>query len=32
MVSSYQRLEKGVIAHLQDLRKSIEEEPPAHFV
>lgn len=32
MINSYHRLEKGVISHLQDLRKAIDEEPPANFV
>jgi len=30
MVACYQRLEKGVITHLQDLRRAIEEEPPVN--
>lgn len=32
MVSSYNRLERIVISHLQGLRKAIENEQPANFV
>jgi hypothetical protein len=32
MVNSYQRLERVVISHLQELRKAIDEEPPSNFV
>ena len=30
MVACYQRLERGVITHLQELRRAIDEEPPVN--
>ena len=30
MVASYQRLERVVIAHLQNIRRAIETEPPSN--
>jgi kinetochore protein Nuf2 len=32
MVSTYQRLERGVVSHLQDVRRALEERPPPNVV